>query len=91
MNAVDKRPRCPKCNNPLELNVVANAHWSKKIKKDGTLYKTTNYSVGVPTDVMFLSCSKYGCGFSYDVSFTPQVTYPLLDAWIEEHYEEIRF
>lgn len=91
MNNRDNRPICPKCGNPLELSITVMARWSKKIKKDGTLYKTTNYNTGSPTDIMYLSCSKYGCGFNYNVSSTPQIQYPLLEEWVEEHYEEIRF
>ena len=69
INMDDKRPKCPKCENPLVLYVKTNAHWSKKIKKDGSLYKTTNYSIGFPTDILFLACDKYGCGFSYDITY----------------------
>jgi len=91
MVSEDKRPKCPKCGSPLELCVTVTAHWCKKIKKDGSLYKVTNYSIGKPTDVLFLSCLKYGCSFHYNVSDTPPVQYPELNSWIDEHYEEIRF
>ena len=91
MHVVDKRPKCPCCGTALELDIAVKSRWSKKIKKDGTLYKVTNYSTGNPTDIMYLSCPKYGCGFVYNITSTPEKEYPILDEWVDEHYEEIRF
>lgn len=91
MRKEDKSPKCPYCGETLEIKITVNAHWGRKIKKDGTLHKVINRSTGTPTDIIFLKCPKYMCNFYYDVSTTPEKSYPLLDEWIDEHYEEIRF
>ncbi len=38
--------KCPHCGNDLELYVDVVTTHSKKIKNDGSLYKTMNYSTG---------------------------------------------
>ena len=83
--------KCPECGGNLELYVDVICTHSKKIKNDGTLYKTVNYSTaGDATGAPYLKCEKYDCNFSYDVEHASGDTpIPELDNWISEHLEEI--
>lgn len=83
--------KCPKCGGDLALYVDVVCTHSKKIKKDGTLHKTMNYSTrGEATGAPYLKCEKPNCFFSYDVEHASKdIHIPEIDNWITEHLEEI--
>lgn len=86
----NKCPECPACGSPLIVSVDTTGTWSRKIKKDGRLYKVINYSVGQPNGPSFLECSNNNCHFSYDTEHASHdEPNPELDEWIEEHREEL--
>lgn len=83
--------KCPHCGNDLELYVDVVTTHSKKIKNDGSLYKTMNYSTGGSVSgAPYLKCSNYLCDFTYDVEHASHdETVKKLDDWIIEHLDEI--
>lgn len=83
--------KCPECGSNLELLVDVVCTHGKKIKKDGSLYKITNYSIsGTVTGAPYLACPSYNCSFSYDVEHgTRDKRIPEIDEWITTHLDEI--
>ena len=83
--------KCPECGEDLALYVDVVCTHSKKIKNDGTLHKTMNYSIGGSvTGAPYLKCERYNCGFSYDVEHASgDKSIEEIDDWIAEHLEEI--
>lgn len=89
-NGENKQPICPNCGRPLVLSTHTIGIWSRKIKKDGSLYKIINKSCGHPNGISFLQCEKYGCKFSYNIDYAScDEPIPELNAWIENHRKEL--
>lgn len=83
--------KCPECGRSLELFIDVVCTHSKKIRKDGSLYKVKNYSTyGNTTGAPYLKCENSRCNFTYDVEHASKDK-PVkeIDDWISEHLEEI--
>ena len=83
--------KCPICGRDLELRVDERISISKKIKKDGGLYKVTNRSEkGEVISEPYLKCASLNCTFIYDVENGYHEKHiEALDNWIQKHLEEI--
>ena len=83
--------KCPECGNDLILCVDECITISKKIRKDGRLYKVTNRSDKGPVhEAPYLKCESMKCNFSYDVEHAShEKPIEALDDWIAEHLDEI--
>ena len=81
--------RCPICGEELVISIDVVTSKSRKIKNDGSLYKTINYSnAGTDEGSPYLKCER--CKFTYDVEHSShEERNNTLDNWIYEHLEEL--
>jgi hypothetical protein len=79
--------KCPDCGNRLELCIATCGRLSRKIKKNGELYKKAGGYIGKPTGQSeFLSCER--CAFIYDFSSSVNIISEF-DKWYNELEEAI--
>lgn len=81
---------CPKCGGQLLFKVKAESSLSRKINKDGTLSKVVHQGIRILTDVYYLHCDEYCCGFIYNLSYPNmnENSIDYLDKWYDEYGEK---